>query len=377
MAVLLFNGCKKSSKELSEEEILRIDNLKHLTAQLNLYALCGNCELKYPETYYYPEMLKEFVNNTVLVDGKSLLFAEKYSPSIVGITAGSGFCDELDNGEWIESLIISIEEERIAEQITGLEEDFETDLTDSMNAAQEDIERMLSEEVAYNEYLDSNNDLQFMEYDEEIFIPKKVEDGFIIIHSDKTNVTRSKYDNLYRLVEKENWKIDAALNSILESTDTYEYYPETYKISIKINESENKKQIFYYNEDAQVYKTQDYKKQNDALYILSESFRSYAEGKIISDEKVEYTYKGDFKKLDYKFSKKYIYAYNEEDIPADYKYYENDILKMQSSYTTKNDYVSMIYFDGGFSVETIYESGKRIKDIYYQNNEVTRIKEYE
>ena len=43
----------------------------------------------------------------------------------------------------------------------------------------------------------------------------------------------------------------------------------------------------------------------------------------------------------------------------------------------QNDYVSMIYFDGGFSVETIYESGKRIKDIYYQNNEVTRIKEYE
>ena len=58
----------------------------------------------------------------------------------------------------------------------------------------EEIEKMLSEEIEPVEMLDNTNTLKFMEYDNEVFMPQKVNDGWVIIHSIDSSVTRNFYD---------------------------------------------------------------------------------------------------------------------------------------------------------------------------------------
>ena len=82
--------------------------------------------------------------------------------------------------------------------------------------------------------------------------------------------------------------------------------------------------------------------------------------------------------MDYSFAKKYTYSYNGDEIPPDFLYYENGVLKMQNKYsTTKGTYTSRIYFDDDFSVKTYYENELRVKDTYYSGNKILREKLYE
>ncbi len=375
MTILFIAGCKKPEKVLTEAQINAKEKLKYFTSQLNIYAACGKCEISQPEIYYYPDALKKFLNQKKIVNGKTLLYLEVLDPGIAGIIESSRFYDELDDCLWVDSLLITIEELRIAEEISSLEEDFEEF---SMEEESEEIERILSNEIEINEILDADKDLKFMEYDDEVFVPQKTENGWIIIHSNKDIVTRTMYDDLYRIVEKEKWIIKSSSDAKNETKENYEYYEDTYNLNKKTVNTEDSERITYYNQEGLIYKAETYEKQEDKKILISESIRTYENNKISSNEEIEYNYKNNYKTLDYKFSKKYIYFYNsDEEIPADFKYYENNQLKMYSKYSAKDSYINQIYFDGGFSVKTVYESGKKVKEIYYLNNEVTRINLYE
>lgn len=373
LEILCISGCKKKISEVSEQEVKIKEKLTYITSQLNVYALCGKCELPNPEKYYYPPELKSFVSSTSLVKGKKLYYAEKINETIIGIIEGSSFYDGLDDGAWIDELLLLIEEERIANEITELEESLETDEA-------ENIERMLSEEIIISEILDSKNDLKFMEYDNEIFMPQKIEDGWYIVHSHKEKATRTKYDSLFRIVERETWDIPSSAGAKLISSEIMNYREDSTRVEKKTVETEDSLQEIIYNEKGLVTKSKTYSKHNDRKYVIAESSRSYDENKrILSDEKIEYKYKSDYKKLDYKFSKKYVYKYNEnEEISPDFEYFENGELKMKNTYAErKGTYTSEIFFEGGFSVKTLYVDDVRSRDIYYLNNEVTRIKVYE
>jgi hypothetical protein len=64
-------------------------------------------------------------------------------------------------------------------------------------------------------------------------------------------------------------------------------------------------------------------------------------------------------------------------LPADYEYFENDILKIKAVYSeTKGNYTQEIFFDN-MSVKSFYEDNLLKKDIYYIDGVEKRVVDYE
>lgn len=371
----LLVSCQKKKIELTENEKNFKEKLTRLTSELNIYNLSdkkASCQMNDLEKYYFPEALKNLLSKTYISSSGRLLLAEKFDSANIGLIESSTFCDEIDDCSWVDDLLINLEEERIADEITDMENELDSEAME--------IEHKLSEDIIVKEIIDSGNNLKFMELDDEIFMPEKTETGWNVIHALKNKVTRNIYDNELKLLEQQIWDIPSSETARMESKENYEYFQDTYKISKKAFESDNAVQTNYYNEKGQSYRIQKYTIYNEKKYIISDHKCSYDEqNRILEDEKTEYTYKKEYSKLDYKISKKYLYTYNEnEEIPPDFEYYENNVIKMKNKYAErKGTYTSQIFFDGGFSVKTLYVDDVRARDVYYLNNEVTRIKNYE
>lgn len=94
-------------------------------------------------------------------------------------------------------------------------------------------------------------------------------------------------------------------------------------------------------------------------------------------ESTVYTYKsGNAKTVLSKETKREEYEYKVDSKTPDYFYYENGELRLKKIYTNADDYITSTYFDGGFVVESYYSNYNRIKDIFYLNGKVKRIKKY-
>ena len=105
--------------------------------------------------------------------------------------------------------------------------------------------------------------------------------------------------------------------------------------------------------------------------------RKYSEaGKLLEKKSEEYTYNSK-KVLVFTSIKKEVYEYKIEDGNPDYYYYENDDLRMQTLYSSAEDYVTTMIFDDNFVVESYYQAFKRKKDLFYVNGRLRRTKVYE
>lgn len=286
-----------------------------------------------------------------------------------------------DNIEFENEQKIQTEEKRIATEIENIEAGLIDESVISMDKVAENIEEKLLNTVETKEIININDELLFMEYEDEIFVPQKTEYGWYIIHSQKENVERTKYDNDYRMIEKETWSIKSNIKeSKILLKEFLSYYDETYKVKNKTVESEQKVQIINYNLDSQIENSREYLLKDGKKYISNQLFRKYDEkNRIINEQRIEYYYLKDFKKLEYKIEKKYNFFYNNADeIPADFDYYENGVLKAQNKYyAKKGTYTSHIFFDKDFSIMTYYIDEIRIKDVYYINKKIDRIKTYD
>ena len=324
-----------------------------------------------------------------------------------------------DNASWVEEALARIEEERIAEELRAMEESFsdyeEDDLeyeeenqsseeelneetspeegledseaaeadTESEEKKEEEIsevEKFFQEEKKGQIKTEKNDYLKFFEFDDETFSQQRVNGKLILIHSSRNSVTRNFYNENYLLEKRESWNIGSAENASLQKTERFEYYKDSSLISSKkITEKDFTERVSY-NAQGKPVKSERYAIAEDKERIVSKRNISYnSEGKILSDELTDYVYKGkDYSELDYSFVKKYTYSYNGDEIPPDFLYYENGVLKMQNKYsTTKGTYTSRIYFDDDFSVKTYYENELRVKDTYYSGNKILREKLYE
>ena len=98
--------------------------------------------------------------------------------------------------------------------------------------------------------------------------------------------------------------------------------------------------------------------------------------RVISEENISYKYDEIYSMLKYEFNKKYTFSNNKEDIPPDFEYFENGVLKMKNKYSLqKGNYTSLIFFEN-FSVKVYYESEIRVKEVYFKNGEIVRVKNY-
>ena len=351
----------------------------------------------------------------IIFENRIILYWDLFFPEYRGITEASGFyIPDNDKADWVEELLMRVEEERIAEELkqmeeelkelseTALPEDPEEELEEEQQEESEtepepapepapeakkietpkadEITLFLEKQTDGDIFMDSSEELKFYEFENEIFVRQKTPDGMIIINSTGASVTRHFYDSEMLLTKKETWVIASASNSVLDKLEEFEYSKPENKIIGKKQTSGDKIDIIRYTEKGLVDTLERYITYKKHQYVLQKRKCEYdEEGKIISDEVIDYNYReNDYKKLLYSFSKKYTYSYNEDDIPPDFSYYENEVLKMKNKYSKeKGEYTSQVFFEEGMSVKTYYKNDLRVKDVYYSNNNVIREKVYE
>lgn len=320
----------------------------------------------------------------------------------------------LDDATWVESAFARIEEERIAEELRVMEESLEeyqiddaselikddeeestmnsesessevSEMSDETNDSQaeetlSEIENFFSEEKEEVTKTGKNDLLSFYEFDNEIFTSQDSEGNHILVHSMKEKVNRFFYDDEYKLIKKEVWNIPSASKAALEKTETYKYFENSKVVSEKEITGPYTVENVKYNNDGKTLSAEKYAVFEEKEHITEKRLFSYDDdGNLVSDELKEYFYKADdYEDLDYSFTKKYLYSYNDEGIPPDFKYFENGILKMHNKYSTeKGNFTSRIFFDEGLSVKSYYENNIRVRDVYYRNNSIIREKVYE
>lgn len=347
-----------------------------------MYSYTLNClnDEKLNNKYYLPDEMKNNLKRYILKDGIIYSFFELLYPNKINELNKLDFYDLYnDDCLWIDSLLIVIEEQKIADQIYELESNLAGVLPSASesNLNSEQIEDNVKQ-VIKNEVLTYDNKLGYMEYGDEKLVPQIIGNNYVLIHSFNENISREFYDEFFRCYKKEYWKITSG-NEELLSTLNILYRGSSY-IPLEKNEiskTTRKSQIF--NEKGQLIEEKKYSIIEEKEYIKSSlSLKYNNDDKIKESLLTEYKYSTkNVSNLDYTFTKKYIYNYKNDDIPADFDYYENDIIKMKKEYFSDNTYTCQIYFDNGYSVTTYYKNNMPIKEIFSVDNEVERVKIYE
>lgn len=220
---------------------------------------------------------------------------------------------------------------------------------------------------------------------DEALFPQHTEDYTVLVFANKKKVVRKFYDKNSRIIKKEDWKISDISNTKLLKTELYEYQENSFSLKNKIIIENQTKSYYDYTDKLLLSSEKKYalitEKDREKEALLFECFYEYDDkNRLTLEESREYDYAADsYKKLSKVFEKKYVYKYSfEEDIPADFEYYENKVLKVKKLYTKeKGTYTNYIYFDDDYCVSVFYKNGRIIKEIYSRGNKVIRENYYE
>lgn len=387
--------CKRKQKNVIIENKEITAAQKNLNGYLinNICSILNNKKIKNEsdDFFYLKKILSyKFFNK----DGFFYCF-EKYFPDYISIYECSEFYSEsLDTGDWVDSLIIRIEEERISNEIAKMETDVLSDLENSdvsvieeiLDEHSEQIENVFSDSLEQKEIVSKNGNLIFMEFEQEKLITKKTENGYEIIHSQNNSVTRNYYNQNFLLESSQKWEIEPSKiqeNQNPVSIENY-FYDEktsavTKKETITYDGELQNLQIIVYNDKKQISSKEEYQIIDKKRNLIQKNDLKYdKDGNIIQNEKTEYFYNQNFSVLTEQFSRKYVYKINEDDFPPDFEYFENDVLKMRNKYSSqKGNYTSQVFFEDDFSVKTYYIDEKKVKEVYYSGESVLRVKNYD
>ncbi len=300
---------------------------------------------------------------------------ELYNPYCRGIKDSTGFySDACDNGQWVENVLLALEEARMGEEIFSLLEDEsliappiieETPDGPSVeNAAQ--IEKV---------FTDSAGQLKIMQFGSELFIPQNKTDSTVLVHYSGKTAIRLFYDSLYRLVKKELWKMESVTNAAITGLELYEYTGDSKLADTKTVQNNDYKLVSKLNSDGLVIEANKYSiKDGKVLTLLNRTIWKYDEGKRVTEEVITEYGKAGNKEAPVN-EKKQKFIYNEgADI---YEYYENGSLKIKTEYGEKGNYATTIFFDEHSSVKTWYEDYIKVRDVYMNDGVQTREKVYE
>ncbi|MCR5285978.1 MAG: hypothetical protein K6D95_10295 [Treponema sp.] len=220
---------------------------------------------------------------------------------------------------------------------------------------------------------------------DEALFPQQTEDYTVLVFANKKKIVRKFYDKNSRIIKKEDWKISDISNTKLLKTELYEYQDNSFSLKNKIIIENQTKTYYDYTDKLLLSSEKKYalytEKDREKEALLFECFYEYDDkNRLTLEESLEYDYAADsYKKLSKVFEKKYVYKYSfEEDIPADFEYYENKVLKVKKLYTKeKGTYTNYIYFDDDYCVSVFYKNGRIVKEIYSKGNKVIRENYYE
>lgn len=372
--MLLLFSCS-SKKNYPKTEILR-----EFVFQNILFNNKKTCEIEKPEKFYYPSALNKFFLRHQITENGILYYFEVYNPQFAGRFESADFYTGYeDNGNWLETLF--------PEGDGLLSEDYLVDQPFDFNSTKAGIELVYSDSTT-KRWRDSNNRLTSTKFENEIFVPVKKDNNYILINSSKKITTRTFYDENFLIQKKEYWKISNVYDSSVIQKEEFFYNESTKKIEKKILTKQDSNVITYYNENQLPGRVDVYLMDGESKYLQSRTLWRYTDdGKINIEESTEFFYENnDYSKFSDKLTRRQSYTYrknekksknDEEELPPDYKYYENGKLKMKTEYESKGNYVSTVIFDEKYSVQSFYEDDIRKKDVYLVDGIVQRVKDYE
>jgi len=273
--------------------------------------------------------------------------------------------------------------ERIEDSVNELNEEYSDAEINEVTAKPEEENQEKEEELV----LDSNGKLILHSYDGEILVPVMEGDMKVLTYSNKKKIERNFYDQDNRFVKKEQWKISDIKSANIIKSEEYIYEENSFIPSNKIITQNNIKNYIQYNSDSKPVRNKQYnvitnsktKETREAL-CQDTKYIYDSENRLIQQTSKEYEYSdAACKKLKSTFNKKITYSFKHgSNIPADYEYYENNILKIQKLYTAEpGNYTENIFFEDGLGVRTIYENSFKKKEIYTLNGLTLRESDYE
>ncbi len=299
-------------------------------------------------------------------------------------------CSKKKNNEQENKIISQTENFSESKNIESKEIEIENEVfekSDSLNLN----ENILKDEEVQKEFflIDKNGKLNLYSNDDEIFFPQ-IEENFTVLTSvNKKIITRSFYDETGRFCKQEDWKNSTEENPILIKKTLYEYEENNlsptkkiiieneFQTEIEYDEKENpkKNKKFYILKNQ---KTEEEIETKNILLTQTDYFYN-SENKVEKEFIKDFSYSEDYKILQSVLEKEFVYFYrNQEEIPADYDYFENGILRIRNLYTNeKGNYTSQVFFDENYSVKTYYNNNLKTKDIYILNGIVVRENIYE
>ena len=270
------------------------------------------------------------------------------------------------------------EEERYGTEVLSFLED-ESNFTSPIientesESSQNNNETVPQVETVEKRLIDSYNRLKVMEYGSELFLPVTKEDSSVLIHYSNKAAVRLFYDELFRLTKKEYWKMESVENARITGTELYSYNGDEKKPFEKKIETETSIFVSKLNENGLVISTEKYAVNGNSP--ISTTTWSYDEKNRITSETVSEA--ENIKKQVFIYTKVDKLAEDSDEIPPDYEYYENGVLRTKTEYSKKGTYSTTIIFDSIYSVKTDYENYMKVRDVYYENGVQRRVKDYE
>lgn len=281
--------------------------------------------------------------------------------------------------------------------------------SDEKNDSDKEIDSDKKEIIPeYESIIDESNRLHLFSYKDEnleyLTINNRSSDRKTVTVFSNDKIIRYFYDSDFYLAKVENWKSGkTSADGVLEKVSFYEYLNKKNKDGTE-NQNVYSKKIMtydlikkqltesYFNKEGLLFEkyiynfvdTEDkaliykdkYKNKNRITY--SYVYKYDSQNRIILDSVFHYEYKNEItNKVLKKSLRKNIYEYARVDCPPVTSFYENDILRMKTVYSSKDDYVIFVYFDNNTYVKAEYKNSKKYSEIFYVNQEEKVRKVYE
>lgn len=372
--VLIFSSCYLKKTEEKKKERTMSSYLYDLALKEYLNKISSK------ESESQNLVLKNVENQLftyTIQNGKNLFVIEKLYQNCICQIDCKNFYIGFDNADYVDAIVLQSEESE--NDLDSLENNGENPLEDEESfdlQKSKNIEETLENSKLIEKlYIDRLNELKILEFEKELFIPNDE----VIIEKNEKSVSKSYYDDLYRVIKKEHWSIGKLLDSKIIKTELFEYYDDTLVSKSKTEITEAEKKVSVFNKNGFVEKIEEYSIFENQNYLISETNLSYDEKDRINEKtETKYIYDEEYKMKPTVNTKRFVYHNKEnEELPADYEYFENDILKIKVVYSeTKGNFTQEIFFDN-MSVKSLYEDNLLKKDIYYIDGVEERVVDYE
>lgn len=222
-------------------------------------------------------------------------------------------------------------------------------------------------------------------------LPKQVKTG----HWQEDEISTKKYGNSEQREVGSGQNLESAeenqSNKIRNNEDNNNFFDEIDKSKNdekSLQNDENKSDDISQNQDAESKQDVKPKTQRNFYNDKLENYQYDDGNRITVYELTTWNYRRNLfgRLITESLKTKYEYSYHNEksensdsddsNIPPDYKFYEDDVLRMERKYTAPDDYTEKMIFSDEFYVEAAYVDGVKKQEIIYNNGKEARRRKF-